>query len=110
MNVQIRTIQEGEDRTTTIKMDDKRNVLLTYYDFSDETRNSIGEEIAYDMTIPYESLPEVFRLLCAGNLQSDISNEQILERLEANFPGFYHFKGILESVNVKHQCERDPWP
>ena len=110
MNDHKLVIDEGEDCSTKIQFDDKRNLLLGYYDCSDETRNALSAEIAYDMVIPCDSLAEVFRAIGAASFCPDLSNVQVLDLLKSHYPGFFSLKQTLESANINHQCQRDPWP
>lgn len=109
MNEQERKIREGEGRVTSIRFDQERSLLLSYYDFSSEAQSFVGSDVAYDMIIPYESLPDVFRLIGIEDLQPDMSNDRILEILEMQFRGFFTFKHLLEDAKIKHKCERDHW-
>ncbi len=110
MNDHKLVIDEVGDGSTEIKFDEMRNLRLWYYDCSDETRNALSEEIAYYMAIPFDSLAEVLRAIGAASFDPDLSNDQVLALLKSHYPGFFSLKQTLETANITHQCERDPWP
>ena len=109
MSEPMRKIQEGEGRSTEIRFDSQRNLMLSYFDFSTEANQFVGGDVAYKMTIPYATLPEVLRLIGAKDIQSEASREDILDAFEMQFPSFFELKSMLEEAHVDHQCQRDPW-
>ncbi|MCR9293328.1 MAG: hypothetical protein NXI32_11460 [bacterium] len=110
MSEPIKEIPEGEGRSTKIQFDSERNLLLSYFDFSSDANEFVGGDVAYKITIPFASLPEVLRLIGAKGIQTDASDVEILDAIESRLVSFFKLKRMLEEADIDHKSQRDPWP
>ena len=100
-------------RTTTwIKISRQGDVVIEYYDFSEEAESFLGNDTAYMLTIKHPDRGEMLRLL-AGDAAQEIArlpeDEAILKLMSMQFGDYFEIKQWLKANNIAFQKAIDSW-
>ena len=98
--------------TTRIQITEVGDLVVDYYDFSDDAHRAFGNDVAYVLTITATEKSRIFQLLAAEQgIETPLLSPDnlILRLLKQQFGNYFQLKQWLDDNAIQYQQHFDSW-
>jgi len=106
-------LRGGPRHTTTwVKILENGDVLVDYFDFSDEAESSFGNDVAYVVTIKAADKAKLLQLLTAEKPIESTQvglDDTVLRIMDERFESYFPLMAWLKESGVEYEKKFDSW-
>lgn len=95
---------------TWVKISNTGDLVVDYYDYSEDAHNHLGNDVAYLLTVEASEKLRMMHLLTdeIESVKSDL-DDAILKLMQTKFDSYFQIEQWLKDNNITFQKSFDPW-